>query len=280
MKPRILAVVLTTVLTLCLSLSSAIGGPVVDRILKKGVLTVGTTGFYPPLTVKSKSGEMIGLDMDIASMLSKAMGVKLKRVEMPIDKLFSAIEKGDIDLAMAGITITPKRNLRVMFSGPYFAIGQSILAHQSLVSKITGPDDINTKSFRLAVAKGTTSETIAKLIAPDATLISAANMEDAMNMVFEKKADAMLADEPFCVVAAFMHPAKKIAVSDPFTFEPLGIAMPQNDPLLFNIVDNFLMSLKANGKLKELKAYWFTDPSWMTELPERKSLKGFKKTAM
>ena len=271
---------MTLLLAFCLAATSAIGGPVVDRILEKGVLTVGTTGFYPPLTVKSKTGEMIGLDIDLANLIAKSMGVELKLVEMPIDELFTAIEKGKIDLALAGITITPKRNMRVMFSGPYFAIGQSIVAHQALVSKITGPDDINKPSFRLAVAKGTTSETIAKLIAPKARIVQADNMEAAMKLIFDKKADAMMADEPFCVVAAFMHPAKKIAVSDPFTFEPLGIALPQNDPLFFNLIDNFLMSLNANGELKKLKSYWFTNPEWMTQLPEQKSLSGYQKTKL
>lgn len=278
-KSSFAKVLILTMAFVCFA-SFAFAGPVVDRILKNGYLTVGTTGFYPPLSVKSKSGDMIGLDIDLANLIAKAIGVDLKVEEMPINDLFSAIEKGTIDLAMAGITITPKRNLRVLFAGPYFAIGQSLVASQSIVSGISDPSDINRKSFRLSVAKGTTSESIAKLVAPKATIISADNMEDAVNKVFDKKADAMMADEPFCVVTAFLNQDKDIAVSDPFTFEPLGIAMSQDDLLLFNIVDNFLMSLNANGELKKLKSYWFTNPEWMDQLPDSKSFGGFQKTSM
>ena len=268
-------VVLPVLLCLCFvltSMSQVLAGDVIDRILQKGVLTMGTTGHYPPFSVMDKNGKFMGFDVDLATMMAEVMNVKLKIVEMPISDLFKAIEKGSIDMAMAGLTITPERNLRVVFIGPYYVTGQSILAEKSLVSKIKGPQDINKPSFKLVVTMGTTGEQVAKAMAPKANIISVKDMETAFKMVIDHKAQAMMADEPFCIVQAFRNQDKKLAVSAPFTFEPLGVAMPHTDMLWINWMDNFLMNLNATGKLKELKAYWLANPSWMDRLPASEGL--------
>jgi len=278
MKRAVLPVLLFLFFTLN-SITQVLAGNVIDRILQNGVLTMGTTGHYPPFTVKDKDGNFMGLDVDLATMMAESMDVKLKIVEIHITDLFKSIEKGSIDMALSGLTMAPKRNLRLVFIGPYYVTGQSILAEKSVVSHVKGPQDINKPSFKLVVTQGTTGEQVAKAVAPKANIISVKNMETAFKMVIDHKAQAMMADEPFCVVEAFGNQDKKLAVSAPFTFEPLGVAMPQTDLLWINWVDNFFMNLNATGKLKELKAYWLGNPSWMERLPESEDL-SYKKGAM
>ena len=246
-------------------------GDVIKRIQSRGALIVGTTGHYPPFSVKDKSGKFIGFDIDLATIMAKQLGVELKIKQMPISELFEAIDKGDIDLALAGITITPKRNLRVLFLGPYYVTGQSILGKKSIVTKIKSPEDMNRPDFTLVVAKNTTGEQVAKALVPKANIVSAKNMEEAFKMVLSGKAQALFADEPFCVVAAFRNQDRDLAVSEPFTFEPLGVAMPETDLLWMNWVDNLLMKLNAVGELKKLKEYWFHSPEWMKSLPQKGS---------
>jgi ABC-type amino acid transport substrate-binding protein len=57
-----------------------------------------------------------------------------------------------------------------------------------------------------------------------------------------------------------------IAGESPLTFEPLGIAMAE-DTLLINWVQNFMISLKGSGKLKEMGNKWLKGGSWIDELP-------------
>ena len=80
----------------------------------------------------------------------------------------------------------------------------------------------------------------------------------------------MVADYPFCMVSSHRYKDKKLATTDePFTYEPLGIALPPNDPLLVNVLENFLMTLEGSGSLKRLTDRWFKDASWLNELPEK-----------
>ncbi len=250
---------------------NTMAGEITERIQKTGILKVGTTGHYPPFTVKDKKGHFMGFDIDLAKILADQLGAKLEIKQMPLEQLFTALEKGTIDIALAGITITPKRNLRVMFLGPYYVTGQSILGKKEIVTQIKAPEDMNRPDFTLVVAQNTTGEQIAKALVPKANIVQAKNMEEALKMVLSGRAQALFADEPFCVVAAFRNQDKDLAVSEPFTFEPLGVALPETDLLWMNWLDNVLMKLNAIGELKRLKQYWFHSPDWMERLPQKGS---------
>ena len=93
-------------------------GPVMDRILKKGELVVGTTANQPPLNATSKSGQVIGFDADLARSMADTMGVKIKFVTLPFAELLPALEKGKLDIILSGMTMSPKRNLKVAFADP------------------------------------------------------------------------------------------------------------------------------------------------------------------
>ena len=56
-------------------------------------------------------------------------------------------------------------------------------------------------------------------------------------------------------------------LATPFTIEPLGIALPADDPLFLNLVENYLNTLEGTGLLTAFKAKWFSDGSWLNELP-------------
>src|SRR5262249_39745484 len=102
----------------------------IQRILKAGELRVGTSADSPPLTVHDRDGKPMGLEIDLVQALGANMNVKVGFVEMRFAELIPALERGEIDLAVAGMTITPERNARVAFVGPYFVSGNTLLARK------------------------------------------------------------------------------------------------------------------------------------------------------
>jgi polar amino acid transport system substrate-binding protein len=89
-----------------------------------------------------------------------------------------------------------------------------------------------------------------------------------VELVIQGKVDALVADYPVCAVSAFRHRGKGLAAGEVrFTVEPLGIALPADDPLLVNWVGNFLQTLEGTGMLAKLHERWFKDGSWVEELP-------------
>jgi polar amino acid transport system substrate-binding protein len=231
-------------------------------------LVVATAASMPPLNMTTRKGEIVGYEIDIARLMAAAMGVQLKLEAMSFSELLPALEAGKVDMIISGMTITPKRNLKVAFVGPYFISGKSILTKSRTLASVKDAAEINQPGTTLAALMGSTSQRFVETVIPNATLVRTKTYDEAVSLVLQDKVHALIADFPICIVSTFRYPNRGLtSLITPFTYEPLGIALPANDPLLVNWVENFLRTLQGSGTLKKLEARWFKDASWLNQLP-------------
>jgi polar amino acid transport system substrate-binding protein len=241
--------------------------PVLDRIMAKKELVVGTAASMPPLNMTFKDGQIMGLEIDLVRMFAGAMGVKLTLKTIPFNDLLPALDAGQVDLVISGMTITPERNMKFAFAGPYFASGKSILTRQKNAAAMKEVSQINAPDKVLVALKGSTSQMFAEKLFPKAKLVLTNDYDQAVAMVREDKADAMVADFPICQVSVFRYPASELAtLKKPLYYEPLGIALPANDFLWLNWVQNSLNTMEKGGQMETLVEKWFEDGSWIKDL--------------
>jgi polar amino acid transport system substrate-binding protein len=262
---------LATLLIACMltvvgaTLASA--GATLDRITKQGVLVVGTTGQQPPMNATTKKGDLIGLDVDLANAMAASLGVEVKFKTMAFADLLPALEDGRIDMVISGMTATPSRNKRVAFVGPYYVSGKGLLARAERYNTLKAGEGLNAPSVTVAALKYSTSQKYAETLMPEAQLILTDSYDEAIALILEGKVDVLVADLPFCALTAYRYQDKGLAAGQsPLTFEPLGIAMPE-DTLLINWVQNFLVILEGSGELKKMHEKWLRGGSWVNELP-------------
>jgi len=247
--------------------SSKSASPVLDRIQKRGELIVGTMGGMPPLNMTAKDGEIFGLEPDLAKMMAGAMNVKVRFVTKPFAELLPALQAGEVDMVLSGMTITPRRNLKVAFVGPYFISGKAFLTKVKTIALAKEAVDVNNPNTKLVALKGSTSQAFAEAVLDKTTLYTTGTYDEAVDMVLKDKVQAMIADYPICVVSVFRYPeAGLLSVVTPLTYEPIGIAIPANDPLLMNWTTNTLNSIEASGQLDELRLKWFARGAWLDKL--------------
>ncbi|MDR2635414.1 MAG: transporter substrate-binding domain-containing protein, partial [Campylobacteraceae bacterium] len=98
-----------------------------NTILERGSLIVGLEPGYIPFEMKSKKGEVIGFDVDMAKAMADAMGVKLTLIPTEWDGLIPSLLTGKIDIIISGMTMFQERNLKVNFIEPYMTVGQTLL---------------------------------------------------------------------------------------------------------------------------------------------------------
>ena len=242
--------------------------PVIARIVESGKLRVGMSGTQPPLNFKSKSGEMMGLEVDLARALAIMMGVDLHIVQKPFAELLGALQKGEVDLVMSGMTITPARNMKVAFVGPYLLSGKSILTRSATLAKADQSDDLDDPKLTVAALAGSTSEDFVKAFAPKAKLVATPDYDAAVKLVLEGKADALVADYEACALQALLHPRDGLITLDsPLTVEPIGVAVAPGDPLFLNLIQNSLAALEAALLFEGLKGRWIQGGLWLDQLP-------------
>lgn len=239
-----------------------------QRILESGELRVGLSGNQPPLNMTNQNGEVIGLEVDLMEALAQSMGLTTRFVVKPFADLIPAIEDGEVDVVISGMTITPERNARVAFVGPYFISGKSVLTKSAEIASADSPALLNRAGNRYAVLAGSTSEAFVEQMLPKAVSVPAKDYDTAVQMVLDDEVQAMIADFPICQLSILRHPEAGLStLMTPFTIEPLGIALSADDPLLINLIENYLNTLENTGLLIQFKAKWFSDGSWVYELP-------------
>ena len=242
--------------------------PVLSRIVESGTFKVGMTGTQPPFSVVSKSGDLIGFEVDLANILAEAMGVKVEFVQKPFGELLTALEKGEVDAVMSGMTMTPKRNLKAAFVGPYIVSGKSILTKSATLAALEDAEDIDSSTIKITALKGSTSERFVKNVLEKTTYVGVDDYDAGVQMVIEGKADALVADFPICALSIMRFPdAGLTTLTEPMTIEPIGIALAPGDALLVNMVTNYLGALEGIGLLDALEKKWFEDGGWLIQLP-------------
>ena len=241
---------------------------VLDSISQRGVLVVGTAGSMPPFNMTTREGDVIGLEPDMAKLMAEEMGVKLRFEVMPFSELLPALEAGKVDLILSQMTITGKRNMKVAFVGPYSISGKSFVTKIKWIASVKEASQVNSPKTTVVALKGSTSEAFVKKNLPKARFVEARDYYDAVEMVLKGKVDAMIADYPICVLTVLRNPDQGlISVITPLSYEPIGIALPGNDPLMVNWMENFLVTLEETGVLDLLKERWVKDNSWLKKLP-------------
>lgn len=251
-------------------LSSALTAPsdAIHRLVSSGQLRVGISGVQPPLNMKNRSGELIGLDVDLARALAEAMELELVLVERPFNNLLDGLANDEFDLVISSLTITPARNARVAFAGPYLISGAALLTRKNLIGELDSIDAIDSEARTWAALEGSTGEALIREAFPNARLVTTRDLSAMVDSVIKGEVDGLVSDLPNVRFNLARNPdAGLAALPSPFTTEPLGIAVSPHCPLLINLVQNYLNTLEYTGQLIQMKARWLNGGDWLSELP-------------
>jgi ABC-type amino acid transport substrate-binding protein len=262
-----LAPVLLGLLVACSSSPDATPSPGLSRIAQTREVRIATSGEQPPLTMTTRNGELVGLDVALGRVLAQSMGVEPIFVQLPFGQLLDALEAGNVDLVMSGMTITPDRGHRATFVGPYYTSGKSLLTKSEALARIEVPEDLDSSDHRLAALAGSTSEAFLHRSLPQAQAVLVDHVDQGIQKVLSGDVDALIADRETCAFAVLRHPDQGLIASEhAFTVEPMGIAVPVDDQRLANLIQSYLTALRDSGALQKATAFWFRDPSWVKDL--------------
>ncbi|MEN8146822.1 MAG: transporter substrate-binding domain-containing protein [Campylobacterota bacterium] len=251
---------LTLVLTGCNGAAPA-PASTISKVQEKGELVLGTSGNMTPMTRQLENGDVVGLDIDLAKVMAAALKVKLTIKVLPLDQLATAVENGTVDVVLSNYTMTPERNAKVAFVGPYLTSGKCLITKLPDLASAK-KDELAEKSHNLVVLEGSTSEAFAKALMKKATIIPAKTQDTAVEMVRNGKADAMLTDFPICQATVVNNPDDQfVSIFSRLTYEPIGIAVNGNDAHFINWTQNFLDRMEKTGYLASLGQKWLSIPA-------------------
>lgn len=114
-----------------LAANTAAKADTLAEIKKKGTIIIGVKTDYPPWGMRDSSGNIVGMEPDMAADVAKRLGVKLELVSVVSSNRMQFLQQGKIDLMIATMSDTPERRKVVGIIDPlYYASGVAILANK------------------------------------------------------------------------------------------------------------------------------------------------------
>ena len=222
---------------------------VIEIIRERGVLKVGTTLDYKPMSyIDPETGSYVGYDVELVKDLAAALDVDIEFVRTSWPTLIEDTLSCKFDLAICGITITDERKKQALMSDPYLENGKTILCRAEDVGKYLNVSSINRPGVRVMVNPGGLNEEFARQNLPDATLMIHDVNQDIPGMIALGTADVMITE----VVEANYYAGldERLAaplIHEPFTDGKFGILMPKGYDDLLKYVNEFLAVYKNSS---------------------------------
>uniref|UniRef100_UPI003EB75106 glutamate ABC transporter substrate-binding protein n=1 Tax=Streptomyces koelreuteriae TaxID=2838015 RepID=UPI003EB75106 len=158
-------------------------------------ITVGIKFDQPGLGQKTPQG-YAGFDVDVATYVAKKLGYDADQIEWKEAKSAdreTMLQRGDVDFIAATYSITPERQEKVDFAGPYLLAHQDVLV-RSDDNSIKSPADLNNKKL-CSVTGSTSAQNVKEKLAPKADLQQYPTYSACLTGLQNKAIDALTTDD-------------------------------------------------------------------------------------
>lgn len=244
--------------------SESVAALVPEDIAERGYLTMGTNPPFAPFEFKDSHGEIIGLEIDLATALAGTMGLELRPVEQDFAMILPAVSSGTLDLGGSGFTDTEERRANYDFVNSLYA---GIQWAQPVDSEHGTIDPDDACGLTVAVQRNTVSETddvrpkseaCRKAGRPGIEILSYDTSDTAATALVLGRADAFSADSPITAWAIERADEKIAATGEMFQAAPYGFAVPKDSDLT-EALAAAMQHLIDTGVYTEVLGQWNID---------------------
>ncbi|PJG59541.1 transporter substrate-binding domain-containing protein [Aeromonas cavernicola] len=258
---NIRAATLATLALLTVPNVSIAADNLLDQIIERNVLRVGTTGDYKPFSYRKNSeGKFAGFDIEMAQRLADKLGVKIELVPTTWPNLMNDLREQKFDLAMSGVSVTLERQKVAFYSAPYLRDGKTPITLCKNKDRFQTLAQIDQAGVTAIVNPGGTNQKFANENLKRATIKVHPDNVTIFEQIIEGKADLMMTDAVETKLQAKIHPELCALHPDkPFDFSEKAYLMPR-DMVFKQFVDQWLRQEIESGQFNKTFDKWLDFP--------------------
>lgn len=211
---------------------------------KNSLVMVTEAGFAP--YEYYDEGKIVGVDIEIAEEIAKAMNKELVVKDIFFDSIINELKSGKADMALAGMSITEERLKEVDFSIEYIKSRQVAIVKKD--SSVKGIDQIKNK--KIAVQLGTVADSY---VTEEKITKDIIRQKKYLSMIEDLKAnkvDVVIMDE--LPAKEILKTNNSLKLLSGYVFEDsYGIAVKKGNKELLDKINEVLTKLINEGKINE-----------------------------
>lgn len=224
-----------------------------DTVLERGTLIIGTEGTYSPNSYHDESGALVGFDVEVAEGIAQHLGVEAQFMEAEWDSLFAAMDSGRVDIVVNEVEYSEDRAEKYDFSQPYtYVHGALMVASDN--EDISGFEDLAGKR----AAQNLTSSWGKMAESYGAELVSVDSVSQCVELLLSGRVDATLNAETAFSNYLSVNPdaAVKIVAETDSTTSSL-VPVPKGNERFLAAVNEALDEMRESGRLSEISEKYF-----------------------
>ncbi len=225
-----------------------------EKIKTTGILTWGfdAEGGAPYVFHdRAHPNKLVGFEVDVAVAIAREMGVKVQYYQNAWDSILLSLQRGDFDIAMNGIEITPDRGQSALFTRPYYAYAEQVVVRAS-DNRIERFDHLYGKKV------GTLYNTEAKRMLEEmgnVKISTYSGQVEPFKDLLLSRIDAVFVDLPVALYYAKPNPLLRL-VGEPVGEGYYGIAVRKEDTGLQEELNKIIGKLAGSGELQKIYTRW------------------------
>ncbi len=211
--------------------------------------------FVPFEMMDQETGEMVGFDMEIIREVADRAGFEIDLNTMDFNGIIPALQSGNVDIAIAGITITDEREEIVDFSDPYYDSGLRLLVREGN-GDIKEFDDLEDKKVGTKIGS-TSYDYLMKNLEADDGVTPYPGSADMYMALMSGAIDAVFYDAPNVGYFARTKGEGKVKTIGPlYEGQQYGIALVEGSEWV-DEVNTALAAMKEDGTYEKIYVKWF-----------------------
>ncbi|MGR5212955.1 transporter substrate-binding domain-containing protein [Vibrio rotiferianus] len=227
------------------------------EILDSGVLRVGTTGDWNPMTMKDPATNSYrGFDIDITTELAKDLGVKVEYIATDWKTLVNGITANKYDVT-GSASLNMSRAKVAGYSQPYFYLAFVPVVQKKDLAKFSDWADFDKPEVKVAATLGTVQEKMVKDFFPSAQHIVIEAPARDFQELLARRADVSVTSN--VEAATLVEKFKQLAivpVKEPRKPTPIAMLLPQDDQVWINYINHWIELKKTQGFFKQTAEKW------------------------
>ena len=226
------------------------------KIRARGVLRVGYLADRRPFAFFNEQGELVGLDVELAHVLARSLGVSVEFMPLDLATMFGRLNEGYCDIIMSGIVMTPARSEVVRFSSPYLDINVAFVVEDYRRREFGSYEALQKlKAPKLAILNVPYFIDFARERLPHAELVVLNSAEEFFQSK-GKNLDGFIYTAEEGSAWSLLYPQYTVVVPPPAITVPLAYPIARGDQELADYVSVLVDLQKRDGTLKKLYDYW------------------------